>query len=139
MKHAVRRFVLPVFIAAFLLPTLSSADDCKNCGVVKSVDAVKVKGKASGGGAVAGGLVGGLVGNQFGSGSGRTVATVAGVAGGAYVGNEIEKDAKSHHVWKVAVDMDYGERRNFTLSRKPSFVSGDRVQLVDGKPVKVSK
>ncbi len=117
----------------------AQADDCKNCGYVKSVNAVKVKGKSSGGGAVAGGLAGGLVGNQFGAGSGRTLATVAGAAGGAYAGNEIEKNAKSHHVWKVAVDMDYGERRHFTLKREPNFRAGDRVRIEKGQPVKVAR
>ena len=125
-------------LAVFAFASFAAvADDCKNCGIVKSVTAVKVKGNASGGGAVAGGVVGGLLGNQIGSGGGRTVATVAGVAGGAYVGNEIEKDAKSRHVWKIAVDMDYGERRTFTLNQKPDFLSGDRVKVVNGKPARV--
>jgi outer membrane lipoprotein SlyB len=122
---------------ALCIVSAAAAEDCRNCGVVKSVKAVKVKGQGSGGGAVAGGIVGGVLGNQIGSGSGRTVATVAGAAGGAYVGNEIEKEAKSHQVWKVAVDMDYGERRTFTLSRKPDFHAGDRVRLENGKPVRV--
>lgn len=138
MKTLMHRLVLPAACAAFMLVTGPSlADDCKNCGIVKSVNAVKVKGQSSGGGAIAGGLVGGVVGNQFGSGSGRTLATVAGAAGGAYVGNEIEKDAKSRYVWKIAVDMDYGERRNFSLNRKPDFGPGDRVRLLNGKPVRV--
>lgn len=38
-----------------------------------------------------GAVVGGLLGNQIGNGSGRTLATVAGVIGGGYVGNEIAK------------------------------------------------
>lgn len=115
------------------------ADDCKNCGIVKAVHAVKVKGNASGGGAVVGGLVGGLLGNQIGHGGGRAVATVAGAAGGAYAGNEIEKSSKSHTVWKVAVDMDYGERRNFTLYHQPGFVEGDRVRIENGKPIRVAR
>lgn len=128
---------LAVCIAALGFASFAAADDCKNCGIVKAVNAVKVKGQGSGGGAIAGGLVGGVIGNQFGGGSGKTVTTVAGAAGGAYVGNEIEKDAKSHYVWKVAVEMDYGERRTFTLSRKPDFLAGDRVRLENGKPVRV--
>ena len=44
------------------------------------------------GGAVVGGLVGGLLGNQVGGGKGKTLATVAGVAGGAYAGHEIQKN-----------------------------------------------
>lgn len=38
-----------------------------------------------------GAVVGGLIGNQVGKGSGRTLATVAGVLGGGYIGNEIAK------------------------------------------------
>ncbi|MGY6518941.1 MAG: glycine zipper 2TM domain-containing protein [Lysobacteraceae bacterium] len=41
-------------------------------------------------GTVAGAVVGGLVGNQVGGGSGRRLATVAGAAGGAYAGREIQ-------------------------------------------------
>lgn len=132
--------VLPVLITGlFLAGGHTLADDCKNCGIVKSVNAVKVKGKATGTGAVAGGLVGGVLGNQIGKGGGRTLATVAGAAGGAYAGNEIEKESRSHTVWKIAVDMDYGERRSFTLYSAPSFAAGDRVRLDNGKPVRVQK
>lgn len=44
------------------------------------------------GGAVVGGLVGGLLGHQVGGGRGRTLATLAGAAGGAFAGHEIQKD-----------------------------------------------
>lgn len=121
--------------AGLVLSQSVFADDCKNCGKVKSINSVKVKGQGSGGGAIAGGIVGGALGNQFGSGSGRTAMTVLGAAGGAYAGNEIEKNAKSKMVYKVAVSMDYGEVRNFTLYSQPGFAVGDRVRVVDGKPV----
>ncbi|WP_187265836.1 glycine zipper 2TM domain-containing protein [Alkalisalibacterium limincola] len=35
-------------------------------------------------------MVGGLIGNQVGGGSGRRLATVAGAAGGAYAGREVQ-------------------------------------------------
>jgi uncharacterized protein YcfJ len=38
-----------------------------------------------------GAVVGGLIGNQIGGGNGKTLATIAGVVGGGYVGNEIAK------------------------------------------------
>lgn len=38
-----------------------------------------------------GAVVGGLLGNQVGGGNGKTLATVAGAVGGAYLGNEIAK------------------------------------------------
>jgi len=54
-------------------------------------------------GTLIGGVVGGLIGSQIGHGTGRTVATVAGVAGGAYVGNQIEqrrRAPKSHFAYR---------------------------------------
>jgi uncharacterized protein YcfJ len=42
-------------------------------------------------GSVVGAVVGGVLGNQVGGGSGKTIATVAGAAGGGYAGNRIEK------------------------------------------------
>ncbi|TAN04909.1 MAG: glycine zipper 2TM domain-containing protein [Rhodanobacteraceae bacterium] len=43
------------------------------------------------GGAVAGGLIGALAGHMIGGGKGKTLATVAGAAGGAFAGHEIQK------------------------------------------------
>lgn len=43
------------------------------------------------GGAVAGGLLGALAGHMIGGGHGRTLATIAGAAGGAFAGHEIQK------------------------------------------------
>lgn len=121
--------------ASLTLTQVAWADDCNNCGKVTSIKSVKVKGQGSGGGAVAGGVVGGVVGHQFGSGSGRTAMTVLGAAGGAYAGNEIEKNAKSRMVYKVSVNMDYGEVRTFSQNSQPGFAVGDRVRIVKGKPV----
>jgi len=42
-------------------------------------------------GTVLGGVAGGLLGSQIGGGSGKKVATVIGVAGGAYAGNQVQK------------------------------------------------
>jgi len=41
-------------------------------------------------GTVIGGIAGGVLGNQFGRGAGNTVATIAGAAGGAYAGNQVQ-------------------------------------------------
>ena len=123
-------------VAAFGLlmsTSASAANDCENCGYVKSVKTIKVKGEASGGGAIVGGILGGALGNNIGGGSGRKLATVAGVAGGAYAGHQIEKNAKSKVVYKVYVTMDYGEVRNFTFNNDPGYEKGDRVQIRSGK------
>jgi len=105
---------------------------CNDCGVVQSMRYVEEKGQGSGLGMVAGGVVGGVLGHQIGSGRGNTVATIAGAAGGAYAGNEIEKNQKKKSYWTVAIRMDNGGTRNFTYSSKPAVHEGERVKLVDG-------
>jgi uncharacterized protein YcfJ len=47
-----------------------------------------------------GGVAGGLLGNQIGGGKGKTIATVAGAAGGAYAGKKVQENqqAKNTHV-----------------------------------------
>ena len=124
-----------VLALAATLPTLALADACKpDCGKVENVNKTKQEGKGTGLGAVAGGVVGGLVGNQIGQGTGRTVATVAGVAGGAYAGHQVEKKTKSKDVYTVTVKMDNGQTQKFEYESSPGFASGDRVQIVNGKP-----
>jgi outer membrane lipoprotein SlyB len=108
---------------------------CSNCGSVVSVNAVKQKGEGSGLGAVGGAVVGGLLGNQIGRGTGRTVATVVGAGAGALAGNEVEKRSKSTETYHVAVRMDDGSTRDFSYNEAPSFRSGDKVKVVEGRLV----
>lgn len=134
-----KKFFIAGVAALALLSQTVSAADCRDCGTVKSVHAVKIKGKASGGGAIIGGVAGGLLGNQFGHGTGRTLTTIGGAAGGAYAGNEVEKRYKSHTVWKVAVDMDHGKQRTFTYGHAPHFAVGDRVRIEKGKLIRIDR
>lgn len=110
----------------------NKAPVCPHCGVVESVRAIQVKGQASGLGAVAGGVTGAIVGNQFGAGNGRTAMTIAGAAGGAYAGNEIEKNVKKSTVYRIAVRMDDGSVRSISLQTAPGYAVGDRVRIVNG-------
>lgn len=57
---------------------------------VCSTRPVAVEQPRSGAGALLGAVAGGAVGNQIGEGSGKAVATLAGVIGGAMLGNRIE-------------------------------------------------
>ncbi len=113
-------------------PAPAPAPLCSNCGVVTSVDAVKLQGEGSGLGAVAGGVVGGLLGNQVGGGSGKKIATVAGAAGGAYAGHQAEKHLKSTVRYDVNVKMDDGSTRTFSYDTQPAFQAGSKVRVVDG-------
>ena len=128
------RMKLFAVAAAALLPLSALADQCPQpCGKVVDIDHYEKEGKGSGLGAVAGGVAGGLLGNQIGGGTGKTLATIGGVAGGAYVGNEVEKKSKSKKMQKVTVAMDHGGTQTFHMGEKAGFNPGARVQVVDGK------
>jgi outer membrane lipoprotein SlyB len=109
-----------------------AAATCANCGVIESVRAVEVKGSGSGVGAVAGGVTGGVLGNQIGHGGTRTLLTIGGAAGGAYAGNEIERNLNRRTVWRVAVRLEDGSLRTVSQRTQPPFAVGDRVRIVDG-------
>ena len=108
------------------------AAKCTDCGVVQSVWFTEEKGKTSGVGLVAGGVLGGVLGHQIGGGTGKTVATVAGAAGGAYVGNKVEQNKNTKGKWNVSIKMDGGQQRTFVYSSEPTVHQGDRVKLIDG-------
>ena len=105
---------------------------CASCGTVESIRMVELKGDASGLGAVAGGVTGAVVGNQMGRGRGNTAMTILGAAGGAFAGNEIEKEAKKHYSYRVTVRMDDGSFRTLSQSIAPAVAVGERVRVVDG-------
>ncbi len=124
--------------------TVARADVCHSCGTVESVTAVQRQGEVNGVnvgnttiglGTVAGGVLGGLLGHQVGGGSGKTAATVLGVAGGAYAGNAVEKNMKKVTVYDVRVRMDNGSYRNMDISN--SVAVGSRV-IVEGKNLRLA-
>ena len=125
----------PIVVAAMALGAVFGAvaqTPCADCGQVQSIRFVEEEGKATGLGAVAGGVLGGVLGHQVGSGRGNTVATIAGAAGGAYVGNTIEKNRNTKGYWQVTLRMDGGTTRTFRYTNQPSVHEGERVKLVDG-------
>jgi len=120
------------------------ANVCAACGTVEAVTPVQRQGKVNGVdvggttiglGTVAGGVVGGLLGNQMGGGNGKTAMTVLGVAGGAFAGNQIEKNMKKVTVYEVRVRMDDGSVRNMELSS--AVAVGSKV-IVEGKNLRLA-
>ena len=105
---------------------------CASCGVVRAVNVVKHKGKGGYVGMIGGGVAGALLGGEIGHGSGRTVAQLAGAAGGAYAGNEIEKRVHTTKEYLVAVHMDHGGTRTFSYNGPPGFAVGSRVRVKNG-------
>jgi outer membrane lipoprotein SlyB len=108
------------------------ANSCAACGTVASIHAIALKGDATGLGAVAGGVTGAVVGNQMGRGNGNTAMTILGAAGGAFAGNEIEKNVKKHYSYRITVRMDDGSFRTVSQPNSPAVTVGERVRVVDG-------
>lgn len=130
MKTSAFKPVVPGLLFAVLLVLGGCREEaCANCGTIESITPRVVQGDTSGGGAVAGAIVGGVVGHQFGSGRGNDAATVAGAVGGAVAGNEIERSRKRSTVYDVAVRMEKGELRHFTLGSTENLREGDRVRV----------
>ena len=113
-----------------------AAKECLNCGVIESIKLVELKGEGTGVGAVTGGVLGAVVGKEIGAGRGKTLATVAGAAGGAYAGNEIEKNMKKSTYFRVTVRMNNGSVRTITQKTDPGFKSGDSVKIENGTLVR---
>ncbi|CAN5478247.1 hypothetical protein BH11PSE7_BH11PSE7_00490 [soil metagenome] len=86
------------------------------------------------GGAVIGGIVGGVLGNQIGGGSGRNLATAAGVVGGAVAGNAIGKRNGSQVVesYRITVRIDNGAMRSYDVGNAVDLRPGDRVRIENG-------
>jgi len=102
---------------------------CANCGVVEAVNVVEVKGDGNYLGMIAGGLAGALLGHQVGGGTGKTIATVAGAAGGAYAGNEVEKRMKTTKHYEVITRLESGGSQTITYETDPGFKVGDKVKV----------
>ena len=101
---------------------------------VTNVELVNTQAPSSGIGAgtVVGGVVGGILGSQIGGGTGRNIATVAGVVGGALIGNAIQKSqatAPANQVYRVTVQQDNGVSRAFDYAEQPNVRVGDGVRV----------
>jgi outer membrane lipoprotein SlyB len=125
--------VAPASASALPAPTARAA--CAGCGKVLSVRVVEKAGEGSTAGMVAGGLAGALLGNQVGKGGTRTVATIAGAAGGAYAGKKIEESARSTKHWQVAVRFDNGDEKTYSFDQDPGFSAGSEVKASGGSVV----
>ena len=106
-------------------------------GRVTNVEVIRTEepGQTSGAGAIIGGIAGGVVGNQIGGGSGRDVARIAGIAGGAIAGNAIEKNSKTQirESFRVSVRTDNGAIRSYDLASSGDLRTGDRVRIENGQ------
>ena len=91
------------------------------------------------GGAAVGAVAGGILGNQVGGGRGRTLATIAGVAGGAVAGNAIANNNTSAQevggVFRITIQLDQGGQRVIDVSDLGGLRQGDRVEVTNGQQI----
>lgn len=98
---------------------------------VVDVREVEVDGDAKGVGAVAGGLAGAVFGHNIGE--HNKVVTVLGAAGGALLGNQIEKKARATKRWDMTLRMDDGTTQVIQSEVQPYWNPGARVRLHEGR------
>ncbi|MFZ6747687.1 glycine zipper 2TM domain-containing protein [Undibacterium sp. Ren11W] len=101
---------------------------CADCGKVIAVDVQDKQGEGGALGLIAGGVVGGLLGNQVGGGTGRSLATIAGAAGGAYAGHKVEENVKSSKIWIISVQYDNGNKNTYEFDHDPSYRPGELIR-----------
>lgn len=116
-------------LAALKAAPATAGAVCNDCGKVLSVQMEEKKGEAGALGTIGGGVAGALLGNQVGGGNGKTLATIAGAAGGAYAGRKVEENMKATKVWTVKVKMDAGGERSFSFDHDPGFAAGNGVKV----------
>ena len=111
-------------------PPVVSSSNYTEYGQVISIEVIPMASRPSGAGAIIGAVIGGVVGNQFGSGTGRALATGAGVVGGAVAGNAIaSRQKREDEVFRVYVRLDNGATRTMDFHRIDDLRVGDRVRF----------
>jgi outer membrane lipoprotein SlyB len=100
-------------------------------GTVTSVREVEEKGDAKGIGAVGGGVAGAVLGHNIGD--NNKLVTILGAAGGALLGNQIEKQARATKHWELTVNFDDGTTQTMKSEAQPFWHQGDRVRLYEGQ------
>jgi outer membrane lipoprotein SlyB len=103
-------------------------------GVVDRIEVINKGDSNNVAGTVIGGIIGGLIGHQIGGGSGQTVATIAGAAGGAVAGHEVQRRSRgANETFRVTVRMDNGAYQSIVQDNITDLQSGDRVRVQDGR------
>lgn len=104
--------------------------ECSDCGTVSAIESLKVKGDASGAGAVMGAVIGGVIGHQIGGGRGNDAATAAGAIGGAITGHQIERRIQGDEYYRVSVAMETGGFRTLDIATLNGIGVGSKVRVV---------
>lgn len=109
-------------------------------GVIEAIEVATgdgvdgIAGTGIGAGAVVGGVVGGVLGHQVGGGTGKDIATAAGVVGGAVVGHEIQKRSQQQQeAYRLRVRLDNDTYQTVIQDSIEGLRVGDRVRIENGR------
>ena len=102
---------------------------CEDCGVIASVQEVRVKGDAGAVGTLGGAAAGGLAGAQFGKKSGKILATIGGAVLGGLAGREVEKQVTAKTEYDVVVNMEEGGSRSLRVAALNGLGIGSKVRV----------
>jgi len=131
MKSFLLALTLFAGISAVPPPAAAASYGCYECGTITHIERISGH-RSTTGGMIIGGVAGGLIGNQVGGGSGKTLATVAGAAGGAYAGKKIaERSEKTKY--RVTVRMQDGRVEVVTQNSVYHMREGSHVIVHHGK------
>lgn len=122
-----------LFLALAFASPLAAQASCGDCGTIKKIESYTGH-RSTTGGMVAGAVIGGLVGHQVGGGDGKTLATVAGAAGGAYAGKKIAENSEKT-MYRVTVRMEDGHYETVNQSSVKGLKVGSSVRIRNGKAV----
>ncbi len=109
------------------------AEQTVRFGTIQALRQVQVQADSRAGGIVGtggGAVIGGLLGNQVGGGSGRQLATAAGVIGGAVAGSKLEESSNRVTAWEMEIRRDDGMNVVVVQKADQNFQVGQRVRLI---------
>jgi len=109
---------------------------CPLCGTIESVRVIEIYEEPS----VAGGAIEPRSGDGAGGGPGGAIAggaaSVLDTLSSTMRGNEIDRNVRKRHVYRVTLRMDDGSFRAISLPGPPAFAVGDKVRVVEGRLVR---
>ena len=112
------------------------ARSCANCRVVEAINVIEVKGEGNYLGMIAAAAADLASEQRTGQTAGKTIATVAGAAGGAYAGREIENRMKTTKHYEVIARLESGGTQAVSYESESGFRVGDRVKVENGTLVR---
>lgn len=127
-----KKLLISVVMSVAVLSGCATTQQKEQVAFTATVQSVRnyqgVKKEPSVGSTLAGAGIGGVLGNQVGKGSGRKVATILGVVGGAAVGAQVGQKTVPVSMQELSILMPDGRLFNVSVEGQGFFV-GQRIQI----------